>query len=289
MELNSMKKTKKTQSATHPNLKYLLPVFVVSLLVLGGVMYQNQQSTSVLGKTAFNQTVLGEESEASEKQEEVEPTEAPEPTETPEPEEPTEADEQEAEDIHDEIENEVKQGKVEKVEVEPTSGTQGEGTLKVERVNGATSEKNVPISNSPLIQLQNAQVGTVSISIGKNGTITLVNNGVTVTTNYPVVIDPKSQTVAIRTPSGVTVINTLPSQAFDGISTADKPTTIQSAVLGAQDGQAYYEVTGTQERKFLGIVPVTANVQTKINADNGSVASINRPWFLNLLGFLYTT
>lgn len=283
------KRSIKVKKDTNTKLKYLLPVFVVSLLVLGGVVYRDQQSTSVLGKTSFSQTVLGEESEAPEEQEETEEVEAPEPTEAPEPEEPTEADEQEAEDIHDEIENEIEQGKVEKVEVEPTSEKQGEGTLRIERVNGTTSEKNVPISNTPLVQLQNTQAGTVAVSVGKDGTVTLINNGVTVTTNYPVIIDPKSQTIAVRTANGVTLINTLPSQAVAGIDAADKPTTIQTAVLGAQDGQAYYELTGIQKRKFLGILPVSADVQTIINADNGSVTSVNRPWFLNLLGFLYAT
>ena len=257
-------------------------MFIVSLLVLGGMMYRNQRPARILGKTVDNQTVLGEESQVSEKKEEIEPTEEP------EAEEPVEEDEQEAEDIHDEIENEVKQGRVQKIELEATSKKQGEGKLKIEKVDGSTNEQTVPASNAPLVQLQNTQAGTVAISVGRNGTVTLINNGVTVTTNFPVVIDPKSQTVAIRTPSGVTIINTLPSQALGGVGAADKPSTIQSAVLGAQDGQAYYEVTGTQKRKFLGIVPVTVNVQTKINANNGSVASVNRPWFLNLLGFLYT-
>lgn len=283
------KRLKKVKKDTNTNLKYLLPVFVVSLLVLGGIIYQNQQSTSVLGKTTSNQTVLGEESETSEGQEGTEEAEAPEPDEAPEPEEPTEADEQEAEDIHDEIENEVEQGKVEKVEVHPTSKNPGEGILKIERTNGSSTEKTVPSSTASLISVQNSQAGAVSISVNKDGTVTLVNNGVTVTTTYPVIIDPKSQTIAIRTANGVTLINTLPSQALAGINAADKPTTIQTAVLGAQDGQAYYEVTGTQERKFLGLIPVTADVQTKINTNDGSVSSINRPWFLNLLGFLYTT
>lgn len=284
------KRSIKIKKDANAKLKYLLPVFVVSLLVLGGVVaYGTQQSTNVLGKTVSGQTVLGEESEASEEQEETEELEAPEPTEAPEPEEPTEADEQEAEDIHDEIENEVEQGKVEKVEVEPISEKQGEGTLRVERVDGTTNEKNVPVSNTPLMRFQNDRAGTVAISVGKDGMVTLINNGVTVTTNYPVIIDPKSQTIAVRTANGVTLINTLPSQAFAGIDAADKPTTIQTAILGAQDGQAYYEVTGIQKRKFLGIMPVSADVQTIINADNGSVTSVNRPWFLDLLGFLYTT
>lgn len=286
------KRLKKVKKDTNTKLKYLLPVFVVSLLFLGVVAYQNQQSTNVLGKTASNQTVLGEESETSEEQEETEETEeveAPEPTEAPEPEEPTEEDEQEAEDIHDEVENEVEQGKVEKVEVNPTSERPGEGTLKIERTNGFSTEKTVPSSTAPLISVQNSQAGAVSISVNKDGTITLVNNGVTVTTTYPVIIDPKSQTIAVRTANGVTLINTLPSQALAGIDAADKPTTIQTAVLGAQDGQAYYEVTGTQDRKFIGLIPVTANVETKIDAQNGSIITVDRPWYLNLLGFLYTT
>ncbi|MCR4263318.1 MAG: hypothetical protein NUV98_01190 [Candidatus Roizmanbacteria bacterium] len=283
------KRSIKVKRTTNTNLKYLLPVFVVSLLVLGGITYQNQQSTSVLGKNSSNQTVLGEESEASEKSEEIEEAEAPEPTEEPEPEEPTEAAEQEAEDIHDEIENEVEQGKVEKVEVHPTSEKSGEGMLKIERTNGSSSEKTIPSSTASLISVQNSQAGTVSISVNKDGTVTLLNNGVSVQTQYPVVIDPKSQTIAIRTPSGVTIINTVPSQALNGVGVADKPTIIQSAVLDVQDGQAFYEVTGTQDRKFIGLIPVTANVETKIDAQNGSIITVDKPWYLNLLGFLYTT
>lgn len=283
------KRSIKIKGNTNIRLKRLLPILVVSLLALGGVAYRNQQSTSVLGETAYNQTVLGEESESSEESEEAEEVEAPEPTEAPEPEEPTEANEQEAEDIHDEIENEVEQGNVERVEVHPTSEKRGEGTLRIEKTNGSSTQKAIPSSTASLISIQDSQAGAVSISVNKDGTVTLVNNGITVTTNYPVIIDPKSQAVGIRTPNGITVINTLPSQALSKVSPSDKPTTIQTTVLGAQDGQAYYEVTGTQDRKFLGIIPVTADVQTKINTDNGSVASVNRPWFLNLLGFLYTT
>lgn len=267
------------------SLKVIIPVIVI--LLLAGIITtaRTVQSTRVLGeKTIAMESKDGKNSDSNSK-EKVEQPETPEPTEIPEQE-----NEQEVEKAHNEVKNEVQKGTVEKVEINPTSKKTGEGTVKLENTDGTTTEKVAPAStNASLIEVQNPQGGIVAMHVNKDGTVTLVNNGVTVTTNYPVVIDPKSQTIAIRTPSGVTVINTLPSQALNGVDAADKPTTIQSAVLGAQDGQAYYEVTGTQERKFLGIVPVTANVQTKINADNGSVASVNRPWFLNLLGFLYST
>lgn len=288
------KRSKKVKKNT--NLKYLLPVFIFSLLLLGTVaVAQKQHSTRVLGEQTEqkrnvenkqNSSSNNEGGETKEQVEEVEPTEAPEPTETPEQEQEHE---QEAKQVHQEIENEIENNNVEKVEVRPTSEKLGEGTLRIEKTNGSSTEKTVPSSTASLISVQNSQAGAVSISVNKDGTITLVNNGVTVTTTYPVIIDPKSQTIAVRTANGVTLINTLPSQALAGIDATDKPTTIQTAVLGAQDGQAYYEVTGTQDRKFIGLIPVTANVETKIDAQNGSIITVDRPWYLNLLGFLYTT
>ena len=289
-----MKKYTKKKTSSSSLLPVLLPIFFVSL-VLFVVFYGNQSRSSsrVLGEQNLlsenSENVESQEFEQQENVEEPEATEAPEPTEALEPDEPTEADEQEAEDIQQEVEDDIDNGKVKGVEVNPVSAEKGKGTLKIERVDGTTREKSVPVSNTPLINFQNAQAGTVGISVGKDGTVTIVDNGVTVQTNYPVVIDPQTQTVAIRTPGGVIVINTLPSQAVGGVKPADKPTIIQSAVLGAQDGQSYYELTGTQDRKLLGIMPITANIQTKINTENGAVVSVDRPWFLNFLGFLYTT
>jgi len=146
----------------------------------------------------------------------------------------------------------------------------------------------VPVSQTSLISVQNPQAGTVQVSVSANGTVTLVNNGITVTTNQPVIIDPKSQTIGIKTATGVTLISTLPSQALNNLQPSDKPTVIQSVVLGVQNGQAYYDVTGVQKRKFVGIIPINANVETKVDTQNGSVISTNKPWYFNLLGFLYT-
>lgn len=94
--------------------------------------------------------------------------------------------------------------------------------------------------------------------------------------------------MAIKTPSGVTNIASLPSQALNNVLPTDKPTTIESAVLGEQDGKPYYDIKGVQQRKFLSFVPVSANVETKIDAQNGSTISVDKPWYLDILGFLYS-
>ncbi len=267
-------------------LRLLLSALIISLLILGGIFLSQVgiSSNHVLGEKSNNS--WKEQVEKQETVEEEEPVETPEPAEAPEAQEVEH--EQEAKDVQHEVENQVQQGNVEKVEVHPTSNTPSEGTLKLEKTDGTKTEKTVPPSKTSLISIQDPEAGAVQISVGSNGTVTLVNNGITVTTNQPVVIDPKSQTIGIKTATGVTVISTLPSQAVNDLKQSDKPTVIQSAVLGEQNGQAYYDISGMQKRKFVGLIPVNATIETKINAQNGTVISSDKPWYLDFLGFLYT-
>lgn len=269
-------------------MKLLLSILVVSLLISAGVLVAQTggPSSRVLGEQASS-SAKNEHKDKPEKVEEKEPEESPEPTETPDPQEVEH--EQEAANVQHEVENQVQKGNVEKVEVHPSSDTPNAGALKLENTDGTTTEKSVPPSKTSLISIQNAQAGTVQVSVGSNGTVTLVNNGITVTTNQPVIVDPKTQTIGIKTATGVTLISTLPSQAMNDLKPSDKPTVIQSAVLGEQDGQAYYDISGVQKRKFVGLIPVNANVETKISAQNGTLISSEKPWYLNFLGFLYTT
>lgn len=279
------RKNKRTRAGKQ---EHSFPIFFLLLLILGAItvyqLKQGKNTVNVLGEKSETRQIA-EGKESGESVEKTEPEEAPEPEETPEQEEEHE---QEAEQVHQEMENEIKSGNVNKVEVQSNSEKPNSGKIQLERVDGSLKEKTVSPSTASLISVQNSQAGTVAISVSKNGMITLVNGGISVQTSYPVIIDPKSQTVAIKTPTGITVINTLPSQALGGVQAADKPTAVQTAVLGVQDGETYYDVKGIQERKFLGIFPVSAKVETKINTQNGSIISVDKPWYLNTFGFFYT-
>ncbi|MCL5003991.1 MAG: hypothetical protein M1352_01840 [Patescibacteria group bacterium] len=257
--------------------KLWLPLFILFFALAGVVLFGGRVKRS-----------LAQTEGSAQKSEETaaESPESPEPKDTPEQEKQSE---QETEKIQKDVQKEIESRSVNKVEVQPTSSASAEGKIKLEKTDGSSSEKTVPASNASLINVQNSQAGNISVSVSRSGAVTLVNGGITIQTNYPVVVDPKSQTIAIRTPGGVTVINTLPAQALKGLPAADKPTAVQSAVLGEQNGQAYYDVKGPQLRKFLGIIPVSAPVETRINAMTGSAISIVKPWYLNIFGFLYTT
>lgn len=248
--------------------KYLFPVLIITLLVFGITAFSSQKQ--------LRPSVLGEQSGTNSK------IETPETPETPEQENETEK-------VDKEVEAKINDESVTKVEVHPNSPATPSGKVVLEKTDGSKNEITISSSSSAsLISVQSDQAGTVSVSVSRNGTVTLVNAGITVQTNYPVIIDPKTQSVAIKTPSGVTVINTLPSQALNNLSAVNKPSIVQSAVLGMQDGQPYYDIKGVQQIKFLGIIPISANIETKVNATDGATISSDKPWYLSNFGFLYS-
>jgi hypothetical protein len=275
--------------------RYFLIAFLVLVLSLSlvtiGRSYANQKiaRSSVLGEESLNkENGSKEQMETKERPEKVEgsePTEVPEPTESPEPKEPQE---QEAEKIHQEVEQKTQRGQIERIEVAPGKGNQQTGTLKLEQTNGQTTEKQIPASQTPVATLQSAQLGNVSLSVNANGTVSLVNAGVRIETNYPVVIDPQTKTVAIRTETGVTIINMFPSQILPRLSPADKPTITQSVSLTNENNQPTYLISGKQNRRFVGIFPIEASIKTRVSAKDGSVLSVDEPWYFRNLGFLYS-
>lgn len=107
-------------------------------------------------------------------------------------------------------------------------------------------------------------------------------------TNYPVIIDPQTKTVAMRTETGITVINMFPSQILPQLSPANKPTTTQSVRLTNDNNQPTYLISGQQTRRFAGIFPVEAQVKTRVSAHDGSLLSVDEPWYFRNLGFLYS-
>ena len=294
-----MKKTKNKLLKNHPLLPILVPVLAVSLLILGGVKISQANSiVRVLGEESekpetVEQPEKPEEVEQPEKPEEVEQPETPEKVEQPET--PEKVEQPEMTDIEKEVKNtqvevqsQVESGSVKQVEVHASKNGTQTGSIKVERTDGSTSEKDVPATNVSLISVHNEKSGTVDIKVNEDGTVTMINNGITVKTNSPLIIDPQSQTVGIKTAAGVMPVNQLPSQAFGKTSSNVKLSSVDSAVLGAKNGQVYYDVVGTQKRKFAGIIPVNAPIVAKISADSGVVISSTKPWYLNWLGFLYT-
>jgi uncharacterized membrane protein YkoI len=77
-------------------------------------------------------------------------------------------------------------------------------------------------------------------------------------------------------------ITILPDEAISLSDTAQKDT-INKLKLTKESDQAIYRIESLRKGKVLFVWPVSATIETKINAENGSILSVKKPWWLFLV------
>ncbi len=222
-------------------------------------------------------------------------TETPEPSETPKPKEVTEpADvpeiKQKTQEINNEIGQQVKNDSLNEIDVEAPGDVSGSGKIVLKDAFNRLRVLSAPVATStPLTQINTPDAGEVSVRVGGTNNVAIQNGPYTVNSQFPVVIDPKNHTIAIRTPSGIIILNNLPVQAFQNLPADSRLSSVNSINLTFNAGQPTYQTEGVQTRQFLGLVPVSANVVMQINAQTGQVVSTKLPWYFSLFGFAFKT
>ena len=124
----------------------------------------------------------------------------------------------------------------------------------------------------------NGQIASHSISLWKT---TDENKGVLETTTisaaYQGKIVIKDSKLFMTISSQEKPINILPDNAkAKGI--AETPE-IKKVELKAEAEKPIYSVTGTKQARILFIIPVSMEIETKIDAGTGNVISVNKPWW----------
>ncbi len=288
--------------------RYTRYIVIFSILIVvffaGKSLYSNMQSARVLGASTYladnggdSNSASGNNNNASEDTAttQQDTPEIAQPTDLPEPKDmsqPTDMPEkvQAVEKVQQEITKQVGNNTVNQIEVQPPAKGSDSGKVILRQTQGATQEIQTPSSNTTSVtQITDPQAGVVSLHIGGAHTITIDNGPYTITTQYPVIINPQDQTMAIRTSSGVTVLKTFPSQAFQNATPNNKLSSVNSVSLTDQQGTPIYQADGIQVRKFLGVMPVQAPVQEQINAQTGQVVNTTLPWYYSLFGFAFSS
>ena len=54
---------------------------------------------------------------------------------------------------------------------------------------------------------------------------------------------------------------------------------VKGVVLDVESGKLVYLISGTKEGRLLAVVPVSANIKEKIDANSGVVISTEKPWW----------
>lgn len=282
----------KSKAITNCTFSYRF-IVAVSIILIAGItvlaLYSISQNIQVFGANTYladsgsssgNSTSSDSQSSSQEKPNKVEQTNTPEPTNTPEV-------QQQVEKVQQEVGNQAEKNNLQSVEVQPPKEGSQSGTVILQHKGNTVQEQMSSSSSSPAAQIITPQAGTVSVYVGASSDVTINNGPYTITTQYPVIINSIDQTISIRTPGGVTVIKTFPSQVFQNSTPGNKLSSVSSLSLTDQQGTLMYQADGIQIRKFLGIIPVKANVQEQINAQTGQVVNTNLPWYYSLFGFAF--
>lgn len=124
------------------------------------------------------------------------------------------------------------------------------------------------------------QTDSYNISLWKT---TDENTGIletpTTTTEYRGRIVVKQSKLFMDTPAGEKPINILPEYAISRAKGVAETSEIKKVELKVEAGKPVYSVKGIKQARLLFIIPVSMEIETKVNAETKDVISVNGPWW----------
>lgn len=108
---------------------------------------------------------------------------------------------------------------------------------------------------------------------------TFTQKGTTVSTNFPLSVNPTTGQLTVTTPAGQKVVAVLPSEAIQGILDSAIGTTINQVELEEEGGTLVYKVKGAKTQKLFGFIPITTQIQTTVSAENGDLLKTDQSAF----------
>ncbi len=73
------------------------------------------------------------------------------------------------------------------------------------------------------------------------------------------------------------VLSVLPSQAMNQLKATNK--TVKSIELAVEQNRTVYKVKEEKQVKLFGLIPVNLSVESSVDAVNGEIVNVNKPWW----------
>lgn len=140
-----------------------------------------------------------------------------------------------------------------------------------------------PIINSGNVSLTGenpiTQDSKINVTIQKqvDGAIGIISGGVTVSTFEKITVENSKLFVGEEGKS--IEINILPKEAGEVALDSKEFTTVLDAELKMEEEKPIYSIEGTKEVKLLFFIPMNIKSTAKIDATNGDIVSIQKPWW----------
>lgn len=162
---------------------------------------------------------------------------------------------------------------------------EGNGTERTEKLVLKPGE-NLAI----LKQEQNGVDRSVKLSI-EDGKMMISRAGFAATSDFPIELDTANNALYVNTPIGRIRLNQLPdtvvrkaldSQVVDSVSEAKLST-------NDKDKELVYVLHGIKQVKLLGLISIDAPVTAELKTLSDEPRLAQKPWYLDVLGFLFTS
>lgn len=158
-------------------------------------------------------------------------------------------------------------------------------------VDGEDGGKEIDVTSlgNDLVEIEErGDVRKVKIGLVDNK-FAIEQNGIVATTEFPLKIDPKENTISLQTASGDIFLSILPVEAAE--------TALRSKYISNVSGNNFnitqrdvgvltYEVGGERVIKIFNIINYGVEVKAYISASTGEVIFVEQPTWLKILGVL---
>lgn len=179
-------------------------------------------------------------------------------------------------------------GKSGQVQFRPT-----EGKIEVSSTRGnSTAPTNLGEADNIKIKVKEGQKENEIELKAEDGRFEFKAKGVAAQSNFPLTLNNATGELSVQTPQGTKIIRLLPNQVAEIALRAGVQNKIEAIEVSENEQEKdesglVFKVQGTKSGKFLGLIPISAPVETQIGAQTGNIVSVNEPgWFKLISNFV---
>lgn len=132
----------------------------------------------------------------------------------------------------------------------------------------------------PVVSFVSAQAVTavpVRIEVTPNEKVLITSHAVTAVTTEKVIVEGSRLFLGLT--ESAKPVSILPHEVPAIAMTSENITSISTIELKTNEQKPVYEVEGTREARLLFFIPVSVPIQTEINAIDGKIISVKKPWW----------
>lgn len=122
-----------------------------------------------------------------------------------------------------------------------------------------------------------------------DGEFSIEQKGISVTTSYPISIDPKRNEISVQTPSGARFLSILPMEAAESALRArviTKFTDEKASLIERDKGELVYVFNGEKILNLFNLIDYPVEVKASVSVLTGEIVHVEQPPWLRVLSFL---